>query len=136
MNYYADSNYIHAKIYALHSLLLDRKDYYEMLKSGNFNSVAAGLKSVNIKYDYIVIKESLFESQIKLVISLAEASASYSKLFLYFLRYFELLNLKLLYAKAFRRSPVSFIWYNTGDFAVLDREMIDPDISIRRLLKS
>ena len=135
MNFYADSNYIHAKIYALHSQLLSRKDYYEIAKTGNFQTAASGVTAGSIKDDYITIKESLFDSQINLVISLAKASPSHSKIFIFFLRYFEILNLKLLYAKAFRRNPVPFIWYNTGDFAVLDREMLSDNTDVAGLLK-
>lgn len=135
MNLYADSSYIHAKIYALHSLLLARKDYYEMARNGNFNPVAAGLNAGNIKTDYSSIKESLFENQIRLVISLAEASVSYQKVFLLFLRYFEILNLKQLYAKAFGREPTPSIWYNTGEFAVLDRGMLTENTGVAAILK-
>ncbi|HOP62406.1 MAG TPA: V-type ATPase subunit [Spirochaetota bacterium] len=135
MNFYADSSYIHAKIYALHSLLLTRKDYYEMARSGNFNAVAAGLNAGNIKNDYTELKESLFDSQIKLVVSLAEASVSYSRVFILFLRYFEMLNLKTLYAKAFGRMPSPMVWYNTGEFAVLDREMLSENTDVAALFK-
>jgi vacuolar-type H+-ATPase subunit C/Vma6 len=135
MNFYADSGYIHAKIYALHSLLLSRKDYSEMARNGNFNPVVNGLNSGNIKNDYTSIKERLFESQIQLIISLAEASESYHKVFVLFLRYFEILNLKQLYAKAFRRTPVPSIWYNTGEFAVLDRGMLTDNTDVAAILK-
>lgn len=134
MNFYADSNYIHAKIYALHSELLSRRDYYDMAKSGKF-PVNTGVTAGNFKDDYQSIKENLFESQINLVISMTKASPSYSRVFIFFLRYFEILNLKLLYAKAFRRNPVPFIWYNTGEFAVLDREMLSDNIDVAALLK-
>ncbi len=135
MNFYADSNYIHAKIYALHSLLLTKSDYFEIARSGNFATVASGLNAGDIKNNYAGIKESLFDSQIKFVISLSEASVSYHKVFILFLRYFEILNLKLLYAKAFGRSPSPFIWYNTGDFAVLDRGMLSDYTDVSALLK-
>lgn len=135
MNFYADSNYIHAKIYALHSLLLARKDYYEMARNGNFNPVAAGLNTGNIKTSYTSIKEALFENQIRLVISLAGASVSYHKVFVLFLRYFEILNLKQLYAKAFGRNPAPSIWYNTGEFAVLDRGMLSDNTDVAAILK-
>ncbi len=135
MNFYADSSYIHAKIYALHSLLLARKDYFEMAKSGNFNAVAAGVNTGNIKNDHARIKESLFESQIKLVVSLAEASVSYNKVFVLFLRYFEMLNLKTLYANAFGRVPSPMLWYDTGSFAVLDRGMLSENTDVAALLK-
>ena len=135
MNFYADSSYIHAKIYALHSLLLSRKDYYEMARSGNFNPVVNGLNAGNIKNEYTSIKERLFESQIQLVISLAEASESYHKIFVLFLRYFEILNLKQLYARAFRRIPVPSIWYNTGEYAVLDRGMLTDNMDVAAILK-
>ncbi len=135
MNFYADSNYIHAKIYALHSLLLSRKDYYEMARSGNFTLVAPGVNAGNIKNSYTSVKETLFESQISLVISLTEASESYRRVFILFLRYFEILNLKLLYAKAFGRNPAPSMWYNTGEFAVLDRGMISDNTDVAALLK-
>jgi hypothetical protein len=106
-----------------------------MAKSGNFHTVAPGLTSGNIKDDCTGFKESLFESQINLVISLAEESELYQKVFIIFLRYFEIQNLKLLYAKAFRRNPDRFIWYNTGSFAVLDREMLSDNTDVISLLK-
>ncbi|HNX25325.1 MAG TPA: V-type ATPase subunit [Spirochaetota bacterium] len=135
MNFYADSNYIHAKIYALHSMLLTRMDYYDMAKSGNFSAASAGVTAWNTKDDCLSIKENLFESQIGHVISLAKSSPLYGRVFTSFLRYFEILNLKLLYAKAFRRFAAPGIWYNTGEFAVLDRGMLSDNTDVAALLK-
>lgn len=123
MNFYADSNYIHAKIYALHGLLLTRSDYYDIVKNSNLHSVISGLEAYDIKTDSTVVKEKIFESQVHVVMGLAGASAATRWIFILFLRYFELLNLKLLCARAFGRSPSPCIWYNIGDTAVLGREL-------------
>jgi len=116
MNCYADTGYIHAKIHALHSMLLVKKDYYEMARSGSLGSLTAGMDPGNIKEDYIKIKERIFQNQINLIIALAESSESYRKVFILFLRFFELLNLKLLYARSFGRNPVPCQWYDIGVF--------------------
>ncbi|MFH0977487.1 MAG: V-type ATPase subunit [Spirochaetota bacterium] len=134
MNFYADSNYVHAKVYALHSLLLNKRNYYEIAKSRNFQSVVPELTDANIIYDYTFIKETLFDSQIKFVISMTKASAVYSDVFKYFLRYFELLNLKFLYAKALGLNPEPCIWYNTGDSAVLNRGKLFNNTDVSTLL--
>lgn len=135
MNFYADSNYIHAKICALHGLLLAGRDYYDIAKNGNFQSLVPGLDTGNIKNDYTLIKERIFDSQVSMVISLAEASASSRRIFILFLRYFETLNLKLLCAKAFGREPSPFLWYNIGDLAVLDRGMLTDNTDMAAILK-
>lgn len=123
MNFYADSNYIHARIYALHSQLLRRKDYNDIAVSGHFQTVIPGLDTGNIKNNSTTIKERIFESQAGIVISLAEASESTRDIFILFLRYFEALNLKLLCAGAYGHTPDPSIWYNIGAYAVLGREM-------------
>jgi hypothetical protein len=105
-----------------------------MAKSGNLPS-GAGAASGNAGEDCRIIKENLFESQINLVISMAKASPPHSKVFIHFLRYFEILNLKLLYAKAFRADHSPSVWYNTGEFAVLDRGMLCDNIDVIALLK-
>lgn len=135
MNFYADSNYIHARICALHSLLLARKDYYNIAESGHFQNFMPDLNSFNIKNDYIEIKERIFNTQIKMIISLAEASVSCSSIFILFLRYFETQNLKLIFAKAFSKKPSSAIWYDIGDFATLDRGMIADNTDVASVLK-
>ncbi len=124
MNFYADSNYIHAKICGLHSLLLAERDYREIVKSGSFQSIMPAMDSHNIRNDYIIIKEKIFYSQAGDVISMACACAPYRKFFIRFLRYFETLNLKLICAKAYARDPSPCIWYDIGESAVLERRML------------
>ncbi|HPS59027.1 MAG TPA: V-type ATPase subunit [Spirochaetota bacterium] len=135
MNYYADSNYIHAKIYALHGLLLARRDYYNIAKNLNFQSAFPGLDTGNIKNDFTVIKEKIFESQVSDVISLAESPVSSRGLFLLFLRCFETQNLKLLCAEAFGLMPSPSIWYDIGDFAVLHRSMLQDITGIEAVVE-
>ena len=135
MNFYADSNYIHAKIYAMHSLLLTKNDYYDIAKNGHFRSVLPELDTYNIKNDYTLIKEKIFDNQMNMIISLAEASVSSRSIFILFLRYFETLNLKLLCARAFGREPSPSIWYNIGEFAVLDRDMLSDNTDVTSILK-
>ncbi len=125
MNFYADSKYIHAKICGLHSRLLSAGDFYDLAKSGNIRSIVPGLESINIKNDYSLIKESIFKKHSDTVISLAEACSSSQNIFLLFLHLFELQNLKLLCAKAFNREPSPVLWYDIGDFAALNREMLE-----------
>jgi vacuolar-type H+-ATPase subunit C/Vma6 len=135
MNFYADSNYIHARIYALHSQLLRRKDYNDIAGSGHFQSVMPGLDMGNIKNNSTVIKEKIFESQSGIVIQLAEASESTRHIFILFLRYFEALNLKLLCAQAYGHTPDPSIWYNIGDFAVIGREIPAGNSGIRSMIE-
>ena len=123
MNYYADSNYIHAKIYALHGQLLARRDYYDIAKNLNFQSILPGLDAGSIRNDCTSVKEKLFENQIRVVLSLADAPVSSRGLLIFFLRYFETLNLKLLCAEASGLHPAPCIWYNIGGFAALGRDM-------------
>ena len=95
MNFYADSSYIHAKIYALHSLLLSRKDYYEMARSGNFNPVVNGLNAG--ADDYIVKPFSAPElvARVKAVLRRAQKSESSDSS-----QFFQHYNLKIDFAKA------------------------------------
>ena len=124
MNFYADSNYIHARICGLHSMLLAERDYREIVKNRNFQSILPLIDSNNIRNDFITIKEKIFRIQADDVISMACACARYRKVFLRFLRYFEILNLKLICAKAFGRDPAPFMWYDIGESAVLERGML------------
>ena len=128
MNFYADRNYIHARVYALHGQLLAVEDYYDMARSGSFKSILPGVDSSNIKNNSQFIKEKIFEKHAGIVLSLADASGSSRRLFLLFLRYFESLNLKLLCAGAFGLAPVPSIWYDTGSPAVLHRGIL-PEIT-------
>jgi len=136
MDLYADNNYIYAKIWALHSLLLKRGDYNGIVKSGSFRSLP-GLPQTeyDIRRESTLIRESIFKSQVKHVILLAGSSAKGSALFTLFLRHFEILNLKLLCARAFGREPSPFIWYETGPAAPLNRGMLDKITDIDSLLR-
>lgn len=136
MNFYADSNYIHARICALHSLLLARKDYNIIVEKGNFSSIIAGSGNHNIKNEYTFIKEKIFENQVDVIIRLMESSASSYEIFILFLRFFEMLNLKLICSGIFNRAALPSIWYNIGDYAVLKRSMAAQFTSIDMIINS
>jgi len=124
MNFYADSNYIHARVYALHGELLTFRNYYDMARNRNLNLLIPGLDAENIKNEYTAVKERLFENQAGIVMLLTEASASSREIFLLFLRCFEIQNLKLMCAAAFGLQPFPAVWYNIGGFASIGREMV------------
>ncbi|NLV66553.1 MAG: V-type ATPase subunit [Spirochaetes bacterium] len=121
MNYYADRNYIHAGIYALHSALFDRGALIDIIKSGSLHSIHPEIdKEIALKNTGRVF-ELIFESQSARIMRLTEASASTRGLFMLFLRYFEIHNLKLLCREAFGMRPEPSAWYNTGVHAALHR---------------
>jgi len=118
MRYYADRDYIHARLYAMRSAMLTLKGYASILRDRE-----AFFGTASEDKDYIGIKEKAFASQITGIMSIAEASVIYAPVFIAFIRLYELKNIRLVLAKASGRQVVDQ-WYDIGPYAVIERDLL------------
>lgn len=128
MRDYADEAYLHARVYAMRSRLLSAKDYISL--AGNRNDPL--FEEIAGMSDPDAAGEMIFRRQIADVISLTEAVGKYAPLFLAFLRQFEILNVKLVLAKAFGMKSLE-LWYDISPYAALERNMFQETISINNV---
>lgn len=124
MKYYADDVNLHARIYAMRGRLLSLKDYTSIIR----DKQGLGEEVYDLQ-NSVEAKEIVFKEQIRDVIKLAEATRTYTRLFLAFLRQFEALNVKLILSRAFNR-PVLEQWYDIGPYAVVDKSIIKEKLTV------
>ena len=129
MRYYADAYNVHARIYAVKSRLFTRADYVSLIREQE-----SSRDKVSTDEGMIRVKEEVFRKEIGKVLQLAQAVEMYEPLFLAFLRRYEVNNVKLILAKIFGRPSVT-MWYDIGDFAIIDRDLLMKDVSIGELEK-
>jgi len=133
MNPYADKNYLHAKIHALHDQLLKRNDYIKIINAQKPHLAFPALISENDAEDYSKVKEKIFRNQIKKLLLFIESSDCYRALFKAFLRFFETSNVKLLMAKAFGRTVVIEQWNDISPYNSFEKGLLQRDISLDQL---
>lgn len=119
MRDYADDANLHARICAMRSRLLARKDYAALARdqSGGVSDKTAGLS------DPASAEEIVFREQIAPILVIAEAVGRYTPLFLSFLRQFEAQNIKLLLTKFFDLQGLDE-WHDIGPYATFDRNLL------------
>ena len=130
MNPYADKNYLHAKIHALRDKLLKRNDYIKIINAQKPHLAFPALISETDAEDYSKVKEKIFRNQIKKLLLFIESSDCYRVLFKAFLRFFETGNVKLLLAKAFRRTMVIEQWNDISPHNAFEHGLLQRDISL------
>jgi len=135
MGCFADRDYVHAKVYALHGYLLSEKDYTEMLGTGNVQRAAPGIPPGMLHDDFLKAKEYVFRQQIHVVIDLHGASRFYQELFLSFLRYYEIRNLKLALTSAAGQDIHIRQWYDISPHQSLEREVMNQEITMEVMRK-
>ncbi len=123
MKYYADIYNFHTRIYAMKSRLLTHADYVSLV-----GAQPSSQNTIESDADVIEAKEEIFRKEIEKVLLLAEATRVYEPLFLAFLRRYEAHNIKCVMAKLSGRSSLA-MWYDIGHFAILDRNLLQDDIS-------
>ncbi|MDD5475052.1 MAG: V-type ATPase subunit [Syntrophales bacterium] len=125
MKQYADREYLHTRIYAMRGRLLRLRDYSSLLREHELLSE----KTDDLQQSMLAEKEKIFRDQVGDVVKLAEATGYHDPLFLAFLRRYEILNMKLLLAKAFGRETFEQ-WYDIGRYSILDRSLIGENLSL------
>ncbi len=124
MKYYADDGYLHARIYAMRSRLLTLRDYVSIVRNRQgFCEEVCDLQNP------VDVKETVFKEQTRNIITLAEVTGIYARLFIAFLRQFETMNVKQLLSGAFNR-PSLEQWYDIGPYAVLDRSLVGEKLTV------
>ena len=93
-NRFADREYLHAKIYALRSGLLDRNDYEKIASAKGLRDAFPALAIDKISESPLKIKEAIFNVETEVIRYFLKTSQYYHFLFTGFLRYFETQNLK------------------------------------------
>jgi len=130
MNPYADKNYLHAKIHALRSQLLRRKDFIEIINAQKPHLAFPTLISESVTEDLSKVKEIIFRHQIRKVLLFMESTTCYRALFEAFLRFFEAGNVKLLLAKAFGRTVAIEQWNDISPYNAFEKGLLRRDISL------
>ena len=124
MRNYVDKVNLHARIHALRGRLLAPGDYASLIRAQQVNSFKLAAAS-----DPTSTKESIFREQIAPVVGLAEAYDQYAPLFLAYLRQFEVLNAKVLLAKAAGLQSEE-LWYDITPFAILGKDLLTQKLSL------
>ncbi|HET57558.1 MAG TPA: hypothetical protein ENN35_03840 [Deltaproteobacteria bacterium] len=124
MKQYADREYLHTRIYAMKGRLYGLREYAAVLREREPSRDGERRD----EGDRAAEKEILFTDVMNDVFRLVEASDYHRPLFLAFLRQYEIKNLKLLLAKAFKKQVIEQ-WYPLGSYALLDRELLDENLS-------
>ena len=130
MYFYADIVYVHAKIHALYGDLFRKKEYVDLINSGNFNALSPHLKLTFQKSLYIDAKEILFKNQIEKLLILIDANKEYRDLFIAFLSIFERNNIKLLLSKAFGREFLIEQWNDIGPYKIVNKKLLNEDFTL------
>ncbi|PKL38496.1 MAG: hypothetical protein CVV44_11470 [Spirochaetae bacterium HGW-Spirochaetae-1] len=130
MGCFADRDYVHAKVYALHGYLLSEKDYAEMLGTGNVQGAAPGIPPGMLHDDFLKAKEYVFRQQIRVVVDLYGASRFYQELLLSFLRCYEIRNLKLALTGAAGQDVHIRQWYDISPHQSLERDVLNQEITM------
>lgn len=130
MRDYADEAYLHARIYAMRSRLLSLADYAAL--AGNPGEPLSD--KMDGVPDPVVRGEIVFREQIACILPFVESNETYAPLFLAFLRQFEVLNAKLIGAKAFGFQTLEQ-WYDIEPYAVLRRSMLEEGADLQKIRK-
>ncbi|MBN1496331.1 MAG: V-type ATPase subunit [Spirochaetes bacterium] len=129
MNSLADKVYVHAKIHALHGVLLSEEDYQEIARSGKIHAAFPDILTERDASDVVRTKEIVFRNQIKKFIRFIELNEFYSDFFRAFLLLFELSNVKYLLLKAYGRAPLFPQWNDVSPYNILDNRFRETEIS-------
>ena len=129
MRDYADEVHLHARLYAMRSRLLTRKDYDALVR----NPASLSSEMAAAVFDTPLVLQKIFREQIAPILVLAEAYSRYIPLFLAFFRQYEAQNIKMLLAKLFGRQGLDQ-WYDIHPYAVASQDELRKADSIEALV--